>query len=410
MIRLAWTYLWSRPLSSLLNLLLLGLGLASITFLQLAGTQLQRGFERDLQGIDLVVGAKGSPMQLILAGVFHLDVPPGNIKLDEARTLAAHPLVAKWIPLSLGDSYRGFRIVGTERTYPEHYAMGLAQGAWWAQPMEAVIGAEVASRTGLTLGAQFAGAHGLAGGSAHAEHPYRVVGVMAPCGCVQDRLILTSTESVWEAHETHETHEEHAHASSPVASKGGHSVHAAEPPREITIALVQYRSPLAAASLPRWVNASTGMQAAAPAVEVSRLLRMVGVGSEVLRVAAWVLLATASLGVFVTLWSALRERRADMALLRLLGAPAHRVALVLLAEAVWLAVLASALGLVVGHALAQWAGAELQAQGAIGFTGWIWLPQEWLIPVAAIGLATAASVLPMIAAYRVTPAQALVAR
>jgi putative ABC transport system permease protein len=110
---LSWRYLWSRPLAAGLNLLLMTLGLASITFVLLASHQLDRAFERDLAGIDVVVGAKGSPMQLILAGVFHIDVPPGNIPLADVQALAKHPQVAQLIPLSLGDSFRGFRIVGT---------------------------------------------------------------------------------------------------------------------------------------------------------------------------------------------------------------------------------------------------------------------------------------------------------
>src|SRR5689334_23994987 len=116
-IALAFRYLWSRPLQALLNLLLLTLGLASITFVLLVSDQIDRAFQRDLAGIDAVVGAKGSPMQLILAGVFHIDVPPGNIRLDDVQELAKKPQVKQLIPLSLGDSFRGFRIVGTTPAY-----------------------------------------------------------------------------------------------------------------------------------------------------------------------------------------------------------------------------------------------------------------------------------------------------
>eukprot|EP01034_Spumella_vulgaris_P045144 gene45144-56207_t len=159
---LAWRYLWSRPLAAALNLLLLTLGLAAITLVLLVSTQLDQAFERDLSGIDLVVGAKGSPLQLILAGVFHIDVPTGNIPLQEAQDLAQNPLVSQVIPLSLGDSYQGFRIVGTTPDYTAHYRAELAQGGLWQQPMDAVLGATVArsivapSHTGAPLvGATF---------------------------------------------------------------------------------------------------------------------------------------------------------------------------------------------------------------------------------------------------------------
>ena len=170
---LSWRYLWSRPLAAALNLLLMTLGLGSMTFVLLASHQLDRAFERDLAGIDVVVGAKGSPMQLILAGVFHIDVPPGNIPLADVQALAKHPQVAQLIPLSLGDSFRGFRIVGTTPAYIAHYQAQLAQGAIWAAPMQAVVGAQVAAATGLKTGDRFAGSHGLGGGGdEHGHTPY----------------------------------------------------------------------------------------------------------------------------------------------------------------------------------------------------------------------------------------------
>ena len=158
---LAFRYLWARPLSAALNWLLLSLGLASMSFLILVGHQLDIAFERDLAGIDMVVGAKGSPLQLILAGVFHLDTPTGNVPQAAVDALRGHPLVAQVIPLSLGDSLRGFRIVGTTRDYPAHYQATLAAGQWWGQPMQAVLGAQVAAATGLKAGDSFEGAHGL---------------------------------------------------------------------------------------------------------------------------------------------------------------------------------------------------------------------------------------------------------
>ncbi|MCY7305767.1 MAG: ABC transporter permease, partial [Rhodoferax sp.] len=129
---LALRYLVARPLATGLNLLLLSLGLGSITFLLLVSTQIDRAFERDLAGIDVVVGAKGSPMQLILAGVFHIDVPTGNIPLEAVQELAKNPQVAQLIPISLGDTFRGFRIVGTTPAYASHYAATLASGAVWS--------------------------------------------------------------------------------------------------------------------------------------------------------------------------------------------------------------------------------------------------------------------------------------
>lgn len=398
---LSWRYLWSRPLATVLNLLLLTLGLAAITLVLLTRTQIDRAFERDLAGIDAVVGAKGSPLQLILSGVFHLDVPPGNIPLRAAQALAQDARVAQLIPLSLGDSYRGFRIVGTTHDYPQHYGAKLAQGRLWQQPMEVVLGSQAAQATGLQPGQRFAGAHGLtdsSGAPGHVAHPYQVSGVLAPCACVLDRLLLTATESVWEVHEVAHGKDENPDAA-----------HEDER-REITLALVRYRSPLAAASFPRYVNSATNLQAAAPALEITRLLRMVGVGADVLRGFAAVLLLTAALSVFIALWSAVRERREDLALLRMLGAPPQRVAALLLCEALWLAVLATVLGLAAGHGLTALLGYLLAAGQSLPITGWLWLGVELGVPLLALGVAALAALLPVLGAYRVEAGQLLNSR
>jgi putative ABC transport system permease protein len=391
---LAFRYLWSRPLAAVLNLLLLTLGLASITFVLLVGAQVSRSFERDLAGIDAVIGAKGSPMQLILSGVFHIDVPTGNVKLAEVNKVAKMPQIAKVIPLSLGDSYRGFRIVGTTPEYLAHYRMALAAGAPWREEMESVAGAEVARVLGLKTGDAFAGSHGLAGGGdTHRNAPYRITGVLAPCGCVVDRLIVTSSESVWHVHEM-----------------PGHEEKDGDDDKEVTVALVAYKTPLAAVTFPRFINSQTGMQAAAPAIEVSRLLRMLGVGSEVLQGIGAVLLLSAALSVFVALWNAVRERRADLAMLRMLGATPGKVAALMLCEALWLGVLASVLGLGLGHLLAAGVGAVLQAQQSLPVSGAVWLPEEAWIPAMALAVSAAAALIPAASAYRVDVAHLLNSR
>lgn len=301
----AWRYLWARPLGAALNVLLLSLGLASITFLLLVGHQLSTAFDRDLAGIDVVVGAKGSPMQLILSGVLHLDVPPGNVPLAAVRALEKNPLVARIIPISLGDNFQGYRIVGTSHDYISHYQATLAQGALWTAPMQVVLGATTARKLGAALGNTFVGTHGLGtGGHAHGDSTYTVVGILAPSGSVLDRLILTDTASVWKVHEDY-------------TAVDAEDRKVMEEEREITMALVQYKTPMAALTFPRYVNTSTEMQAAAPALEISRLLNMLGLGTDVLRAFAGVLLLTAGLSVFIALWSAVRERRADLALLRI---------------------------------------------------------------------------------------------
>ena len=387
---LAWTYLWSRPLAAALNLLLLSLGLASITFLLLVSYQLDKAFERDLQGIDLVVGAKGSPMQLILSGVFHIDVPPGNVSLKAVLELQKHPLVAQVIPLSLGDSFQGFRIVGSSHDYITHYRAQLVQGQLWTQPMQVVLGAIAAHKLGMTVGQTFVGSHGLAaGGHAHRDMVYTVVGVLAPGATVLDRLILTDSASVWQVHEDHGKAQE---------LEQNHLLEK----REVTMALLRYKTPLAAMSLPRYVNSSTVMQAAAPALEITRLLSMLGLGTDVLRAFAAVLLLTAGLSVFIALWSAVRERRGDLALLRMLGAPPIKLATLLLFEALWLGLLAAALGLLAGQGMATALGWLLRLDNSLLVGGMVWPSELGLVPAMALAVSLLAALLPAWGAYRVS--------
>jgi putative ABC transport system permease protein len=394
----AWRYLWSRPLAAALNLLLLTLGLASITFLLLLSHQLSNAFQRDLAGIDVVVGAKGSPMQLILSGVLHLDVPTGNVPLAAIEALQNHPQVAKVIPISLGDSFRGYRIVGTSPVYIAHYGVALAQGSLWHQPMQAVIGAQVARKTGLKVGDSFVGTHGLAGGGeAHKLSPYRVVGVLAASGLVLDRLVMTATESVWQVHETNTALDEE-----------DKKIMRAE--REITLALIQYKTPLAAVTFPRYINASTEMQAASPAYEITRLLSMVGIGTDVLRALAGVLLFSAGLSVFIALWGAVRERRADLALLRMLGAPPRKIAGLLLCEALWLASLASVLGLLAGQGLTALIGWMLQLEQSVLIGNMAWPPELLAVPALALLVGLASALLPALEAYRVSVFELLQSR
>ncbi len=382
MIRLAWRYLWSSPLTTALNLLLLTLGLAAVTFVLRASAQVEAGLKRDLASIDLVVGAKGSPMQIMLAGVFHLDAPTGNIPLATLDLLKQQPLVAQAVPLSLGDSFRGYRIAGTTPDYLDLYGAKLGQGALWAKPMQAVLGAEVARTSGLKVGDRFAGSHGLAeGGGAHGDHQFEVVGILAESGSVLDRLVLTDLASVWEVHEDHAAHDE-------------------DKPKEITLALVRYRSPLAAVMLPRWVNAQDGLQSAAPALETARLMRLVGAGTEVLRGFGIVLLAAAGLSVWVALLHAVRARQGDLAMLRMLGAPASRVAALIALEALLLAGLAAALGLAAGHGLVMLLERLLAERQSLRLGTLGWSEAEWLVPLLAGALALLAAAWPAWRAYR----------
>jgi putative ABC transport system permease protein len=384
------SYLRARPLHTALSLILLSLGVATIVLLLLVVGQLEERMNRDARGIDLVVGAKGSPMQLILSGIYHLDAPTGNIPLSAARELEKNRFIRKAMPLALGDSWKGYRIVGAPKSYPEHYGAKLDAGRLHEKPMEAVLGAEVAARTGLGVDGKFTGAHGIGaeGGAEHANAPYTVVGVLEKTNSVIDRLVLTSIESVWQVHEEHQGPEDESDRK------------ALEEAREVTVLLVQYASPLAAATLPRQINSQSELQAASPAYETARLFRIIGVGVEALRAFALVLILAAGLSVFIALYNALEERRYDLAVMRTLGASPRKLFGLLIMEGLGLALLGALIGLGLGHGLTSALGAWLESQSQYPVTGLEWREEElWLVAVA-LGVGLFAALLPAWRAYR----------
>jgi putative ABC transport system permease protein len=416
MIGLSLAYLKDRALNTALNILLLALGVASLVILLLFSSQLENRFDRDAQGVDMVVGAKGSPLQLILSSVYHVDIPTGNVPLETVDLLRRQMGVAQAIPLALGDSFRSFRIVGTEPAYPALMGAGLADGRMFDKPMEAVIGAEVAARTGAALGQRFVGGHGMGGGDEgpkHEETPFIVVGRLKPTGTVIDRLILTRIESVWAVHgietpheaedhhegesaEEHAAHdhegesaEEHAAHDHEGESAEEHAAHAS--PAEVTAVLVRFGSPIAAVRLPGFINRQTNLQSAVPAVEVSRLLALVGVGLDAVRAFAVLLMLTAGLSIFVALLTALKEREGDMAMLRVIGASRAAIIGQVASEGLILAAAGAALGLVLGHGVIGLAAASIEQLHQLGLSATRFHPGEiWIVGAAlAIGLIAA---------------------
>jgi len=460
-VRLAYANLTLSPLTTLVNVVLMALGTASIVLLLLASTQLQESMSKDARGIDLVLGASGSPVQLILSTVYHADVPPGNIKMADAEAWSRDSRVKLAVPVSLGDSYKGFRIVGTTPEFLQMYHTQVQVGRAWDEPMQAVLGASVLASDALSLGSTFAGAHGLVdGGHDHDTEQYSVVGVLAPTGTVVDRLILTSLESVWvlhddEVHEKHESehgrihndtdaharnksqdevhdHEEeyaqehaddhdvahdhddtqhpdqhagdgHVSTESGAAKDRGHHNEALE----ITAMLINYSTPLAATTLPRQINAEGVLQAAAPAIEISRLLQLVGVGVDALGIFAWVLVATAALSIFAALYGSLRARRGELAMLRCLGATRSELLFYLIVEGLLMSALGITLGMVVGHAVMGVVADWLGTTRGINMTGWIWVSEETGLVIGLLSVGVLSAIVPAIQAYRTDVAQTL---
>ena len=192
-----------KRLSSFLSILLLAFGVGLISLMLSVEKQIDDTFRNNLKGIDLVVGAKGSPLQIILSSVYHIDAPTGNISAKDAKAVAKSPFVTSAIPLGYGDSYKGFKILGTTPSYLDLYSSQFRKGSIFENSFDVVLGSNSSESLGLKIGDRFYGNHGLASESIeeHSDHAYVVVGVLEKSNSVLDNLILTSLNSVWNTHE-----------------------------------------------------------------------------------------------------------------------------------------------------------------------------------------------------------------
>lgn len=398
---LVWNYLKAKPLNTALNILLLSLGIAVITLILLFSNQLQQKITDNAKGIDLVVGAKGSPLQLILCNIFHIDFPTGNIKLKEAEQLAKHRLVKSAIPLALGDSFQNFRIVGTNQLYPQLYKTELASGNWWKEDLEVTIGSSVASSSKLKLGDQFESSHGLTKeGHAHEESRYIVKGVLKPSGTIIDNLILTNVGSIWKVHgestgagEAQDTTKSHSIlVSSSLMS---------DSTKEITSLLIKYKNPIAAIQLPRFINTQTNMQAASPSFETARLFTLLGSGADALMGLAYLLVFISALSIFIALYNSLKERKYDLAIMRTMGASKNKIVVTVVMEGVSLTMSGVIAGLCMGHIVlflfTYWVGPSQKA----GITAAVFYVEEIYILLTGLVLGLVCSLVPAWQAYRI---------
>lgn len=439
--KIAWKNIIQNPATAILGVLLTAFGSAILCVLLLSSNQIENQLENNSRGIDLVVGAKGSPLQLILSSIYHMDNPTGNIPYADAKALAANPMVRLAVPLALGDNYKGHRIIGTDSTFLELYQLELAEGRLWREEFEAVIGAETARKQNLNIGDNIIGAHGLSGdGHVHDAHPYTITGILKPAGNVTDRLILSAIESVWSVHdirhteEDHEDHHDHDHnhdhgkehpeqdtTSVQEMFESAHKHHHGEaedqqPEQEeevfvksmmegvkdkeleITSMLIQYRNPSAIAMFPRLVNQSTSMQAASPAFESTRLFSLLGVGIDALQQLAYIIMFMAALSIFVSLYNAFKSRKYDLAIMRTLGASRVKLFGIVIAEGVLLTFIGALMGLIIGHVALSLISRSTENSSVLDavtihpYEGWI------LLIGVAIGFI--AAVIPAIKAYR----------
>ena len=325
----------SKPLQTALSTILLAFGVGMVSLMMLAERQMTDQFERNIKDIDLVLGAKGSPLQLILANVYHVDAPTGNISLAEAEKVMKNPYIESGIPLAYGDNYRSFRIVGTEYSYPAHYDATVSEGRLWEDVFEVTLGDAVASKTDLKVGDQFFSSHGLTDETdVHKDKAFTVVGILAKSNSVIDQLILTGVESLWAVHA--EQDELEISAEELYAS------------REITAVLLKKRNPMAILTLPNLLR-ETNMQVALPAIEINRLNQQFGIGAATLRSIALLIMILSFASIFISVFENMQARRYELALMRTMGATPFTLIKLLLLEGGILSLFGTISGLIISR-------------------------------------------------------------
>ncbi|MGB1099999.1 MAG: ABC transporter permease, partial [Flavobacteriales bacterium] len=365
----------AKPLQTALSLALLGFGVGMVSLMLLTEKQVNDAFERNIKDIDLVLGAKGSPLQLILANVYHIDAPTGNINQRAAEKVLKHPYIDSGIPLAYGDNHEGYRIVGTEHSYVAHYGATLAEGQLWDAPYEVTAGARVAENLGLKIGDTFFSAHGLKDQTdIHTNKTFTVVGILEPSGSVLDQLLLTPMESIWYVHM------EDGEVLDPET-------------REITAMLLKKRNPLAVLTIPNTLR-DTNMQVALPAIEVNRMTQQFGLGTSALRAIAMLIMALSFASIFISVLDNIRARRHELALMRTMGGTPATLYRLLLLEGGLLSVAGTVLGLVLSRVGMTVLSQVVEAQfhydvAAMGILG-----SEWALAGAAILVGLLASAIP----------------
>ncbi|WP_367915722.1 ABC transporter permease [Leadbetterella sp. DM7] len=404
LLKIVWKNIVDKKLNSILAVLLMAFGIGIISLLITVGKQLQDKFAKNISGVDMVVGAKGSPLQLILSGVYQIDSPTGNIALSELDMLRTNPLVKEVIPLSMGDNYQGYRIVGSNEKYLQHFKAELTQGRVFERPMEVVVGATVARNLELKLNDTFASSHGYdKEGHTHEDQRYTVVGILDYTNSVLDNLLVSNLESVWQVHAGHEEHGDHE-------EPDGHDEHGEEDAGhepEVTCALVKFRSPMGMMSLPRLINQNTKMQAALPAIEVNRLFELMGIGMDAVKALAAAIMLISGVSVFITLFNALKERKYELALMLSMGGTRIKLFFMLLLEGIFLALSGYVLGILFSRTGLWLASGALKRGYNYSLQQQFLQKEEIYLLVLALCIGIVAAVIPSSGIYKINISKTL---
>lgn len=411
LLRIARASLWNRRFAATLTLLTIAISVTLLLLVERVRTETRASFASTLSGVDLIVGARTGPVQLLLYSVFRIGDASANIRYSTFEELSQGPQIAWTIPLSLGDSHRGFRVLGTTSAYFEHYRYGDAQALAFADGSEfhdvhdAVLGAEVARKLDYALGDAIVVAHG--GGNhaimTHADQPFRVVGILKPTGTPVDRAIHVRLEGIEAIHEEWQTgvRVPRAHRDEAIEHDVPQDHAEGRLPSTLSAVLVGLKNRNTALGVQRQINEYTGepLLAILPGLTLTQLWSLVGVAEAALVLVAVCVVVAGLLGMVTALVTTLNERRREMAILRSVGARPWQIGALLVVESATLTLIGTLLGvllvIVLCYLLAPW----LAANYGLYLRPLAFSVREWRLAGLVLAGGVLAGLVPALMAY-----------
>jgi putative ABC transport system permease protein len=414
MLRLALGSLLARALTVGMTILAIALSVMLFLGVEKVRTGAKASFADTISGTDLIVGARSGSVQLLLYSVFRIGNATNNLTWESYQDIAQRTDVDWIVPISLGDSHKQFRVMGTTTAFFERYkyrsgqALEVQSGKVMSDLFDTVIGADVAKTLGYHVGDPIVVAHGLASFAEHKDQPFRVSGILEKTGTPVDRTVIVSLEAIEAIH---------------VDWKGGAQIQGQSTspdiirtmelkPQAITAALIGVKSRLQVFALQRAINEYTQepLLAVLPGVALQELWQIVGIAETALIAVSAMVVVTALIGMMATIFSSLNERRREMAIFRAMGARPRVILTLLLLESAVIGAIGAACGLALLY-LGLWIGQPL-IDSAFG----LWLPIEppslrelWVL-LAVICASAIVSLIPALRAYRMSLADGMMVR
>ena len=412
--RLAIASLFARALTVGMTILAIGLSVALFLGVEKVRTGAKASFADTISGTDLIVGARSGSVQLLLYSVFRIGNATNNVTWESYQDIENRSDVDWIVPISLGDSHRQFRVMGTTQAFFEHYkyrqgrSLEIADGLVMDDLFDTVIGADVAATLGYSVDDPIVVAHGLASFTEHKDQPFRVSGILEKTGTPVDRTVIVSMEAIEAIHVDWKSGAQIPGQSTPPDVIRQMDL----VPKAVTAALIGVESPLQVFTLQRAINEYTEepLLAILPGVALQELWGIVGIAETALLAVSAMVVVTALIGMMATIFSSLNERRREMAIFRAMGARPFTILSMLVLEAMVMAAVGALLGLVFLYI------GLIVAQPILDSAFGLWLPidaptlrEVWVL-LGVVAAGAIVSIVPAIRAYRMSVADGMIVK